>query len=76
MPRGSRFLRGNRLFAHQPEFATHPILDRVSKVHVLLQELLDVLASLSEAFATVRESRAALLDNLLLDGEVEQVAFT
>ena len=41
---------------------------------VFLQELLRVLAALAEPLAAVREPGAALFDNALIDGKIEQIA--
>ena len=46
----------------------------VRKVDVFLQETLDVLAALAEALPAVGEPRPALLDDLVLDGNVDEVA--
>src|SRR5262245_60301670 len=42
---------------------------------MVAQELLDVLASLPQTLAAVSEPRTALFNHLVLDGEVEQIAF-
>src|SRR4029453_10553060 len=57
------------------EFLADLLFDRLEGVAVVLEELLGVLAALAEALAAVREPRAALLDDPLVDGEIEQVAF-
>src|SRR6478609_3825649 len=59
----------------QPELAAHAILDRLGDGRVVLHELLDVLATLTEAFTAEGEPRSALLDNLSIDGQIQQVAF-
>jgi hypothetical protein len=61
------------LLAHEAEIAAHTLVDRAADLRVLAQEGLDILAPLTEALAAVREPRAALLDDPLLDGQVEQV---
>ena len=66
--------RGLRGFARHPELASHAILDGLVNFRVVLEELLDVLATLTEALAAVGEPRAALLDDALVDAEIEQIA--
>ena len=60
--------------SHQAELAADAILDRLEDVRVVLEELLGVLAALAETLAAVGEPRAALLDDPLVDGEIEQIA--
>src|SRR5688500_14802885 len=59
----------------ETELGPDAIFDRLEDGGVVLEELLDVLAALAEALAAVSEPGAALLDDLPLDGEIEQVAF-
>src|SRR6476661_1424986 len=75
-PLGS--LAGRRLdrdfgVADEAELAPQLLFDGGADVDVLLEERLDVLAALAQPFAAIGEPRAALLDDLTLDGEVEQV---
>src|SRR5262245_27553695 len=68
-------LDGDRLgFTDHSEVPPDAILDGLADVGVFLQELFDVLATLAQALAAVREPRAGLLDDALVDGQVEQVA--
>src|SRR5688572_5433724 len=62
-------------FAREAELLADAFVDRLPNVAILTQELLRVLAPLAEPLAAVREPRAALLDDALLDGEIEQVSF-
>src|SRR4029077_16558595 len=57
------------------ELLAPTLLDDARGLGMLLEELLHVLAALAEALATVGEPRAALLNHLVLDREIEQVAF-
>src|SRR6185436_5288794 len=50
------------------------IFDRPGDVRVFLQELLRVFAALAQALAAVREPRAGLFDDSLVDADVEQIA--
>src|SRR5215831_5521192 len=67
-------LDGDRFFPCQAELAPDSILDRRVDLRVVLEELLGVLAALAEALAVEREPGAALLDDPLVDGEIQQVA--
>src|SRR4051794_578961 len=60
--------------ARQPELFADLLVDRLEDLGVVLQVLLDVLAPLAEPLAVVGEPGAALLDDPLLDGEIQQVA--
>jgi len=44
----------------------HVMFDPVSKLRVFFQKLLDVVTSLPEAFAFIREPRTALLDDVVV----------
>src|SRR5919198_4870774 len=69
------FLHGDFDFLRQAEFLPHLLFDGLEDGRVVLQELLDVLAALAEALAAEREPGAALLDDLPIDGKIEQVPF-
>src|SRR5215203_621934 len=60
----------------QPELLVDLIEDTLADLVVLLEELLGVLAALSEALIAVGEPGAALLDHLVLDADVEQASLT
>src|SRR5216683_7431878 len=60
--------------ANQPELPADAILDRLADVRVVLEELLGILAALTEPLAAVGEPRAALLDDPLVHGEVDEIA--
>src|SRR4051812_9664812 len=57
----------------QAELAADALVDRLEDLRVVLEELLDVFAALTEALAVIGEPRAALFDDALVDREVEQV---
>src|SRR5204862_6231904 len=61
--------------SHQAELTAHPILDGPGDRGILLHGLFDVLAALTEAFAAEGEPRPALLDDLAVDSQIEQVPF-
>src|SRR5215213_7058823 len=63
-------------FPYQPQFLPDPVLNRLPNGDVVLQELLGVFATLTEPVAAVSEPGAALFDNPLFDGQVEEVALT
>ena len=65
----ARFGRG------QAEGDAQPRIDLVADIAVREQELAHVLATLAEAFALVGEPGPGLLDDLVLDAEVDEVAF-
>src|SRR3989442_11423968 len=60
--------------AEHAELPANPILDRLVDLRVLLEELLGVLAALPEPLAAVREPRARLLHDPLVDRQVQQIA--
>src|SRR3954463_14423124 len=68
-------LDGGDFLVEQAQLAADLLFDRLERGRVVLEELLDVLAPLAETLARVGEPRAALLDDLPIDGEIEQVAF-
>ena len=51
------------------------LFQRLEHRRIVLQELLDVLAALTEAVTAEREPGSALLDDLAVDGQIEQIAF-
>src|SRR5687767_13211239 len=57
----------------EAELGADANLDRLENDRVVFEELLDVLAPLAEAIATVGEPGAALFDDLPFDRQVEQV---
>ncbi len=57
-----------------PELLADLVLDLVGDVGVVAQERLRVLAPLADALVAVGEPGAALLDDLVLDPEVDQLA--
>src|SRR5258708_30518404 len=65
--------RLSRLACHA-ELLADLLVDRPEDLRVVLEELLGVLAPLAQALATVGEPGAALLDDALVDGEVEEIA--
>src|SRR6476660_4649883 len=67
-------LYGDRFLARHPQLAADAVLDGGIDLGVVLEELLRVLAPLAEPLAAVREPCAALLDDALVDGEIEQIA--
>ena len=56
------------------EFLANAILDGLVDIGILFEKLLRVLAPLTETLAGVREPRAALFDDALVDGEIEEIA--
>src|SRR6266545_883003 len=68
-------LNRRNLLGNETELAADLVLDRLAGRGIVLQELLDVLAPLAETLAAEREPRSALLDDLPIDGEIEQVPF-
>src|SRR5439155_22356126 len=65
---------GSFAFANQSELAPDALLDDACDVRILLEELLRVFAPLTEPLTAVGEPGAALLDDALVDGEIEQIA--
>src|SRR5712692_3711634 len=65
--------RGLDLASHA-QLTADAVVDRLVDFGVLLQELLGVLPALAEPLASVREPRAALFDDALLDAQIQQVA--
>src|SRR3954468_710781 len=59
----------------ETEFLADLLFDRLEDRRVVFQELLDVFAALAETLTAEREPRPALLDDLAIDSEIEQVAF-
>ena len=62
-------------WVQQAAFFQHLAADLVHQRRVVAQELLGVLPALAQADVAVVEPGAALVDELVLDGQVEQVAF-
>src|SRR5882762_7239902 len=60
--------------ARHAKLAAHPLFDGLVDLGVVLEELLRVFAALTESLAAVGEPGAALFDDPLVDGQVEQVA--
>src|ERR1700680_1447605 len=58
----------------QPELPANAILNRPADLRVVLEELLGVLAALTEPLAAEGEPRAALLNDTLVHGEVDEIA--
>src|SRR5262249_19858727 len=56
------------------EVLEHLALDRVRDVRMRVQELLGILATLADSLAAEGEPGAALLDDVVLRGEVDEVA--
>src|SRR5262245_25831394 len=57
----------------EPDRVTDPRLHLGQELRVVLEELPGVVAPLTDALIAVREPRAALLDDAMLHGEVEDV---
>src|SRR5262245_2892447 len=70
----SRTSNSRDFVGDEAQFLSDLFLDRLECRRVVLQELLDVLAALTQTLAAEREPRAALLDDLLVDRQIEQVA--
>src|SRR3954463_8252578 len=67
-------LDGGDFLVEQAQLAADLLFDRLERGRVVLEELLDVFAPLAEPLARVGEPRAALLDDLPIDGQIEQLA--
>src|SRR5689334_9030667 len=63
------------LFADEPELAPDALFDRAADIGIVFEELLGVLAALTETLAGVGKPRPALFDDPLLDREIDQIAF-
>src|SRR5439155_2178614 len=61
-------------FLDKAEDAPELRLDLPRQVGVLLQELADVLASLAQPSLAIGEPGAALVDDLVRDGEIDEIA--
>src|ERR1700730_6585281 len=59
---------------NQPELPANAILNRLADLRFVLEELLGVLAALTEPLAAEGEPRAALLNDTLVHGEVDEIA--
>ncbi len=51
------------------------MFDPIPQLDIFLEQILHVLASLSEALALVREPRTALFDDVIVRCEIDQIAF-
>src|SRR5262245_33622644 len=60
--------------ADETELAADAVFDGAADIRVLLEELLRVLAALAQTLAAVREPRARLLDDPLVDREIDEIA--
>src|SRR5438093_1451329 len=60
--------------ADETELAAHAVFDRPRDVGIVAQELFGVLASLAKPLSAVREPRAALFDDPLVDADVDEIA--
>src|SRR5581483_1848544 len=70
-------LNGRRFeLARKPQLPADALFDGLEDVGVVFEELLRVLASLTEPLAAICEPGAGLLDDPLVDTEIEQVSRT
>src|SRR6185437_6555486 len=71
---GGGRLGGRRLGGGQAEDLAHLVVELLGEVGMLGQVLLGVFAALADALALVRIPRARLFDQILLGGQIHQVA--
>src|SRR6266511_4332743 len=62
------------LLPHQSKVAPHALFNCSPNIGVIPQELFDVLPALAETFSAKGKPRAALLDDLSFDRDVEQIS--
>src|SRR5882724_1230220 len=63
-------------FTHRhSKFDLHFPLDAFENLRLLLQRRLGILASLSQAIALIGKPRTTLVDDVLCDGQIQNIAF-